>query len=82
MGELCSLIAEFSPGAPGPASPREIAERLMAPLHRMDIRHFFYRARRLSGQGGATPGLSPTFPPSNLVARQGWRQTRKLLNPA
>src|ERR1700691_1312657 len=31
-GELCSLIAEFSPGAPGRASPREIAERLMAPL--------------------------------------------------
>ena len=25
-------LAEFSPGAPGPASPREIAERLMAPL--------------------------------------------------
>ena len=26
-GELCSLIAEFSSGAPGRASPREIAER-------------------------------------------------------
>jgi hypothetical protein len=31
-GELCSMIAELSPGAPGLASPREIAERLMAPL--------------------------------------------------
>jgi hypothetical protein len=31
-GELCSMIAELSSGAPGRASPRAIAERLMAPL--------------------------------------------------
>jgi hypothetical protein len=32
--ELCSMIAEVSLGAPGRASPRAIAERLMAPLPR------------------------------------------------
>jgi hypothetical protein len=30
--ELCLMIAEVSTGAPGRASPRAIAERLMAPL--------------------------------------------------
>jgi hypothetical protein len=32
--ELCSMIAEMSPDAPGRASPRAIAERLIAPLPR------------------------------------------------